>query len=197
MVELQNSKRCIICVLFSYETPKNFKGDNYPALFDRKIQKILQMILFCIKKIDHLLEISQFWYQSGMGWIIDVMAAEIDKEGKLMNNKFRVNPSHLWRDFRHIFWSSSSGGSSRKSSNSKSAVTSHAFKVSYPIFYSTCESCYVAIMAVVTPVVLIYAWKDWTFQVGCSSDATIPGTFVTVVVQIIAIVIFFTSWNSL
>ena len=87
--------------------------------------------------------------------------------------------------------------SSRKSSNSKSAVTSHAFKVSYPIFYSTCESCYVAIMAVVTPVVLIYAWKDWTFQVGCSSDATIPGTFFTVVVQIIAIVIFFTSWNSL
>ena len=152
MVELQNSKRYIICVLFSYETPKNFKGDNYPALFDRKIQKkvryihIPQMILFCIKKIDHLLEISQFWYQSGMGWIIDVMAAEIDKEGKLMNNKFRVNPSHLWRDFRHIFWSSSSGGSSRKSSNSKSAVTSHAFKVSYPIFYSTCESCYVAIV---------------------------------------------------
>ena len=80
---------------------------------------------------------------SGMGWIIDVMAAEIDKEGKLMNNKFRVNPSHLWRDFRHIFWSSSSR-SSRKSSNSKSVVTSHAFKVSYPIFYNSCESCCVS-----------------------------------------------------
>ena len=149
MVELQNSKRYIICVLFSYETQKILKGIITPHfLTEKKVRyiHIPQMILFCIKKIDHLLEISQFWYQSGMGWIIDVMAAEIDKEGKLMNNKFRVNPSHLWRDFRHIFWSSSSGGSSRKSSNSKSAVTSHAFKVSYPIFYSTCESCYVAIV---------------------------------------------------
>ena len=148
MVELQNSKRCIICVLFSYETQKILKGIITPHfLTEKKVRyiHIPQMILFCIKKIDYLLEISQFWYQSGMGWIIDVMAAEIDKEGKLMNNKFRVNPSHLWRDFRHIFWSSSSG-SSRKSSNSKSAVTSHAFKVSYPIFYSTCESCYVAIV---------------------------------------------------
>ena len=78
--------------------------------FDQYFRDISVLTTFYSLKIHYyLLEISQFWYQSWIGWIIDVMAAEIDKEGKLMNNKFRVNPSHLWRDFRHIFWSSSIG----------------------------------------------------------------------------------------